>query len=135
MSENQYPSQFPAQPARKPKKSRKWLAPVLVAVALFAGIGIGNASAEPGTVTNTVTKEVKVPGPVETKEVEVVKEVEVTPQVCKDALDLADESFSIFSEIMGALGELDLAEVERLNGTLDPDRYNQLKLECHLGGI
>lgn len=130
MSENQYP----AQPVRQPrqKKSRKWLAPVLVIVALFAGVGIGNASAEPGTITKTVTKEVEVPGPVETKEVEVEVPVEVTPPVCAEALNLADEAFLITADMMEAIGNLDVATMEQLNLDLEEvsGPYVQAKTEC-----
>lgn len=68
---------------------------ILPTVALVAGLGIGATTLEPEVQTKTkeveVIKEVEVPGPVETK-VE-TKEVtkEVIPQACKDAIQTARE--------------------------------------------
>ena len=96
----------------------------IAAVALTLS-ACGSGESEPAP-TVTVTAEPE-PARVETHE------VEVTPQACLDALDLADESFSTISEIMAAIQVLDAAEVERrrlsyeLHDDLAAFIYNRLK--------
>lgn len=98
----------------------------IAAVALTLSACGGEDPAPAPTVTVTAEPE---PARVETRE------VEVTPQACLDALDLADESFMIFADILDAVSVLDAAEVERLTATLQPEEYNALKLECYAAGV
>lgn len=106
--------------------ARKFFTAAVIAAGALSLAACGGGEAEPAP-TVTVTAEPE-PQRVETRE------VEVTPQSCLDALDVADESFSIISEIMTAIQNLDTAEIERLTATLRPDEYNALKLECQLSG-
>lgn len=98
-------------------------------VLCFTSCGIGGASKEAQVVEVVkeveveVVKEVKVPGPI--KEVEVVKEVEVevtnevTPQVCVDALNYADEGFGLASEAMEQISNLDVAGLDVTNAAME----------------
>lgn len=126
----------------EPKKSNaKLVWAFLTFVAFVAGIWIGVASsgneAEPAAVQ---------PVPTVTATVNKTTAMEVTPQVCLDALDIADEGFTVASEAMfaaqgtvEALLESDLAGMEQSNAELSAaaaklgplaDRYNDAKGDC-----
>lgn len=126
----------------EPKKSNAKLVWSFVTfVAFVAGIWIGVASsgseAEPAAVQ---------PVPTVTATVTETDVQEVTPQVCLDALDIADEGFIVASEAMFAaqgtvealLGS-DLAGMEQSNAELTEaaeklgplaDQYNEAKGNC-----
>lgn len=114
------------------RKSRNLWPLAAVAVALIGGVAIGNAAAAekpPVEVVKevpgpTVTKEVEVPGPTVT--------TNVTPEVCKEALDHADRGFGIARDIMGAILDQDVARMDVLNGQLEAlaPVYNGAKAEC-----
>lgn len=112
---------------------------------LLLGIGVGAAgntaptptASTPTIVTRTVTPEPST----------ITKTVEVVPQACNDALDVADKGFALSSESMGYAGQAfnavaggDLASLKRFNaemtrvtgelGDLAP-KYQRLKQECH----
>jgi len=119
--------------ARTTKKSKRGT--ILAAVGgliagglLFASCG-GNADAEaePAPAV-TVTAEPEV----ETVEVT----VEQTPQECLEALNLADASFTISSEIMNAIMNDDVAGmqsgVQELQANVDP--YTEAKTACRAAG-
>jgi hypothetical protein len=133
------------QPVR-PRKKRGWVRKAIIpAATLFLGIGMGAASAGGGggqepaaapTPAPTVTQTVEVPGPVQTKEVEVTKEVKVTPAVCKVALDYADEGFTNFAEILQAIndgistGDFSAAAAGNEKVTKLAPKYNAAKAAC-----
>lgn len=127
----------------EPKKSNtKFVWAFLAFVAFVAGIWIGTgiggneaaapAAAKPAqTVTTTVNE---------------TTAVEVTPQVCLDALGYADEGFSIASEalfaaqrVVEAILSEDLGGAEQANNDIASaadklrplsDRYNDAKVDC-----
>ena len=105
-----------------PKTDKPWLIPTLVGVAALAlGFSVGGALVQPEVIT-------------ETKEVEVV--LEVANPDCVEALDLADEGFSVVADIMEAITDRDpaaMAEGNReLNSLSTP--YNMAKSSCRETG-
>jgi hypothetical protein len=146
---NDWPPSENARPPKAPKK--KWFRRPAVLLTVFGlgcalvGGGIG-ASGKPEPVT--VTKEV--PGPERVVTKTETKEVEVTPQSCLTALDLAEQGFDYASEAMGymsaamtAAGNIDLAGVQQASAdlkTVTPKmealapKANAAKAECRAAG-
>jgi hypothetical protein len=141
----------------RPRKKRSWIRKTIIpAAALLLGIGMGAAGAgtpqpQPAsapapapTVTQTVetpgpvqTERVEVPGPVQTKTVKVPgPEVVRVPASCTTALDLADEGFTVSSEILKAIQDSiasgDFSGAEAGNAKLNAlaPRYNATKAAC-----
>lgn len=118
-----------ADPTRRDKWKKKRLIKsvgIPVAVGIFAfGVGASTvAEAEPVEVVKEV--------PVE-KIVTETETVEITPNACLTALDLAENNFGHYSdgfmiaaEIPSAIASLDAALVEDLSGQLDDLRKNDL---------
>lgn len=69
-------------------------------ILLGIGASMGGASEPAEPEVKTVTKEV---------EVEKIVEVEVTPEACIEALDLAGESLTILSDLPGMISEAAIA--------------------------
>lgn len=97
-----------------PKQKKRWLMPVLVAVAVLLGFAVGGAAVPPKTVE--VTKEVPV-DKIVTKEV--TKEVPTTPKECTDALDYAATIFTMNADAIGTMSDM----VQHA-GHLDADGLN-----------
>lgn len=108
--------------------------------AFVLGIAASPSTAEPETVTETVTV---------TAEPEEVQ-VEVTPQACLDALDDADtalvmagDGFSVVADAFGASADLDVYALEVALGELESmtplmeaamDTYVASSTQCRAGG-
>lgn len=132
---------------KRPRRKR-WLLKAAIPVAAFligtgagaAGAGGGQEPAAAPTPAPTVTETVKVPGPVQTKEVEVTKEVAVTPAICKQALDYADEGFSDFAQILTDIqagistGDFTAAQAGNEKVSKLAPKYNAAKALCRGGG-
>lgn len=115
--------------APAPKKKRPWLLPTVVGVAaLFVGFAAGGGEPE------VVTEEVEV-----VVEKEVVKEVEVPVEVsspdCLEALDLADEGFTIMAGMMDAITKVDVPAMQERTAELEgmSNPYNMAKTLCRAG--
>lgn len=124
----------PSQPPAKRKPSKLMIAGA--AALLLAGFAAGAGTAK--TETIEVEKRVEVPGPQVTREIEVPGPTqEVTPAACVQALQYADEGFSIMSDILGAIQADDLPTLEQKNEELAPlpDKYNAAKELCRAGRI
>jgi len=123
-STNQYGA-VPPMPDHKPTKAKKkWLVPLLIAVALLFGAGIGNATAaaKPAEIQ------------IQTKEVEKVVEKKVnvpvltTPASCTDAITYAEQIMSSSARAVGVMGEmfkaaarLDAATITSLSPKIDDE--------------
>ena len=119
---------------------------------VFGGVLIGVLGLTLGSAVGAASVEPEV----EVQRVTVTKRVEVTPQACATALDLADEGFAKSAAVLiisgkaldssisltRAILDMDYAaipgitsEVADLNEqmdeiTLDPEPYNRAKVEC-----
>lgn len=105
--------------APAPKKSRNWVLPVGVGVgALVLGLAVGATTVEPEVVT--VEKEVI---------------VEVSSADCLEALDLADEGFTIVADIMESIYNTDVSGIRAGNQDLNniSGDYNSSKSSCRAG--
>ena len=109
---------------------------IAAVVIAFVGIGVGASVAQPETITvpgpiQTVTLPapspitIEVPGPIVT--------VEITPQVCADALDLAGEAFGYAAAGTQATIDDDLDALveatDELERVIDP--YLKARDECY----
>jgi hypothetical protein len=104
---------MPTHQPQQPKPKRGWLAPVLVAVALIFGFGVGAIKPTPEPVT--ITREVPV-------DKIVTKEVPVTPQACITALegageiiDLSGKTIGVISDNVSAAAKLDVSALRANN--------------------
>jgi hypothetical protein len=112
----------PYQPqAPKPKAKRGWMVPVLVAVALIFGFGMGAIKPAPDPVT--IEKRVEVP-----VEKIVTKEVPVTPAACGDYIEASSKVNDISSTVVGILSDtlsaavnLDAATIRANNAKVDAE--------------
>lgn len=145
-STNQYgqpplPPQMPFTPGQKPKSKRKWLMPVLIAVALIFGFGFGSA-ANPAPAAVETIKEVPVEKRVEVK-------VPVVPPSCAEAFDHAEAVFSsasrtvgIFQTVITAITNFDTAGIKAGTAKIDTEtsvlkvtgpKYQSAKAKCLAG--
>lgn len=143
-STNQYgqppmPPQMPFTPAPKPKAKRKWLVPVIVAVALIFGFAAGSSSNPAPPAVETI-KEVE-------KKVRV--EVPVVPPECKTAFTNAEELFSsaartstIFKSAIDAVAIMDVPGINAATGKIKAEnviidgvgtKYAAAKTKCLAG--
>lgn len=107
--------------APQPSKTRNWLLPVSVgAGALVLGLAIGAAMVEPEVITETVEREVT---------------VEVSSPDCLEALDLADQGFTIVADIMDSITRSDVSGIRSGNAELNDiaGDYNFTKATCRAG--
>lgn len=125
----------------EPKSIWPW-GVIFVAVAFVIGYALGGLGGSEQPVEATAAE----PAPTITTTVNETTTMEVTPQVCLDALDYADEGFSIASEalfaaqgVVEAILSEDPGGAEQANDDiasaadkLGPlaDRYNDAKGDC-----
>ena len=129
-STNQYGGPVPPMPTKAPKKPKQWLVPVLIAVALVFGAGMGNASAavKPAEIQ------------IQEKEVEKIVEKKVpvptTPASCIDAITYAEQvmesssrAFGVMGEMFKAAAKLDAATMTALSPKIDDetDTLNRIR--------
>lgn len=128
---------------QRPRRKRWFLKAAIPVAAFLIGTGAGAAGAGGGqelaaapTPAPTVTETVKVPGPVETRKVEVPVEKAVTPAVCTVALDYADEGFRDFAQILTDIqsgistGDFSAAAAGNEKVTKLAPKYNIAKAAC-----
>jgi hypothetical protein len=110
--------QFERPPVQEPKR-RGWLLPVVGGGALLLG-GAGGFLAAPTPEAETVTKEV-----------EVTREVEVAPQACRDAIDMANSQFAAAAEV----NDLSAAMISYAFAAIEAamlDDYNEVERQLDL---
>lgn len=116
----------------QPTNPRRWPWIVAVLAALFVGVGIGAAAAdtEP-TAVETPEPETIVETVVETETVTEVVEVEVTPQACVDALDVASENFFVAADMLQLVVDWqdEIAEILNADGYLITAEWNMLDVK------
>jgi hypothetical protein len=112
---------YPALPEKRHTVRNVVLGAIAAVLILLFGVGIGSASVKETTVTKEVEKEVT---------------VEVVPDACLDALDLADEAFSGFSDVLGSIldGDYDAAESGLAANKKLTAPYLRAKDECREKG-
>jgi hypothetical protein len=91
---------MPTYQPKPQKPKRGWLVPVIVAVALIFGFGMGAIKPPPAPVTIEKVVEKRVEVPVEKR-----VEVPVTPQACITALSKAGEIIDISGNTVGIMSD------------------------------
>lgn len=103
------------QPKPKLLRFAAFVAVIAVVIGFGAGFAFAPTATAPGLSPQTVTETV---------------DVEVAPQACLDALDIADESFLISADSLTAIINGNYAEASRLTKSMDAKGYNRAKADC-----
>jgi hypothetical protein len=121
---------MPTHQPQKPKAKRRWLVPLLIAVALLMGVGMGSAKPAPDPVTIEKVVEKKVEVPVEKR-----VEVPVTPPSCLTALSKAGEIIDISGNTVGILSDTLKAAVTWDSATITANTEKVKAQTSKLGDI